>query len=248
MKPIVTSLLTGSLLLLISAAMAGETNPSTGAVAKDVPYGHKDFHPSPQRPIGYRGDGSNVFPDAKPPTTANETTKENILWKVPLPNWGYSQPLVVGRKVFVTCEAGWPEEQDFPLLVCCDAETGKELWRRSLAETCYYGAPIYHNRALFVPTAAGALWKLDAENGRVLWRAATTGPVYATPRIADGRVFLGDNSGVMQVFSADSGELLARFQAEREIQGRALLWQGQLLFGSRDHKVHALKVLDQPVP
>jgi hypothetical protein len=45
MKSILFSLLTGSLLL--SAAMAGETGPSTGAAAKDVPYGHKDFYPSP---------------------------------------------------------------------------------------------------------------------------------------------------------------------------------------------------------
>jgi hypothetical protein len=41
MKSILPSLLTGSLLL--SAAMAGETGPSTGAVTKDVPFGHKDF-------------------------------------------------------------------------------------------------------------------------------------------------------------------------------------------------------------
>jgi hypothetical protein len=38
MKSILPGLLTGSLLL--SAAMVGETGPSTGAVAKDVPLGY----------------------------------------------------------------------------------------------------------------------------------------------------------------------------------------------------------------
>ena len=64
MKSILPGLLTGSLLL--SAAMAGETGPSTGAVAKDVPLGHKDFYPSPQRPVGFRGGGNGCFPGATP--------------------------------------------------------------------------------------------------------------------------------------------------------------------------------------
>ena len=39
-----------------------------------------------------------------------------------------------------------------------------------LGETCYYGAPVLADGALFVPTAAGALWKIDANNGTVIWR------------------------------------------------------------------------------
>jgi hypothetical protein len=106
---------------------------------------------SPQSPVvstnagwtGYRGpNGNGIYPDAHPPTVAEDqvgassswTTNRgrNIRWKAPLPNWGYSQPVVVGEKVVVVCEAGWPDDQDFPLLVCYDAESGKELWRRTL--------------------------------------------------------------------------------------------------------------------
>jgi outer membrane protein assembly factor BamB len=125
---------------------------------------------------------------------------------------------------------------------------GAELWRQDLDETCYYGSPVYANRALYVPTAAGALWKLDADSGQILWRVATHGPVYGTPLIAAGRVFLGDNSGHLQVIGADSAERLASYQVDREIQGRPLLWQGYLLFGSRDHRVHALRLVEQQVP
>jgi outer membrane protein assembly factor BamB len=84
-------------------------------------------------PTAYRGsDGSGVYADAKPPVSGDEATKKNVMWKSPVPNWGFSQPVVAGGKVFVTCEAGWPANQAFPLLVCYDAATGKELWRRSL--------------------------------------------------------------------------------------------------------------------
>jgi outer membrane protein assembly factor BamB len=82
--------------------------------------------------VGYRCDGTSVFPKSNPPSQFDEATGKNVLWKVPLPNWGHSSPTVIDKKVFVTCEGGWPAGQDFPVLVCYDADTGKELWRRDL--------------------------------------------------------------------------------------------------------------------
>ena len=123
MKSIVFSLLTVSLLL--SAAMAGETGPSTGAVAKDVPFGHKDFYPSPQRPVGDRGDWTGVFPGAKGVALEwDHRTGKNIIWKCRLPYWSNSAPIVVGKRAFVGSE---PDE-----LICVDTETGAILWKRSI--------------------------------------------------------------------------------------------------------------------
>lgn len=78
---------------------------------------------------GYRGDGSGVFA-GNPPTAFNEKTGSNVLWKVPLPNWGQGCPAAAGGRVYLTCEGGWKE--DFPQLLCFDADTGRELWRREL--------------------------------------------------------------------------------------------------------------------
>ena len=127
MKPALLSLLTGSLLL--SAAMAGETGPSTGAVAKDVPFGHKDFYPSPQRPVGWRGDGTGISPGAKPPTQWNGpgprdaasgrgkgakvevplvwhgSEMKNVLWQVPMPHQSFASPIVVKGKVITESDA-----------------------------------------------------------------------------------------------------------------------------------------------
>jgi hypothetical protein len=84
--------------------------------------------------IGFRGDGSGVFSDAKPPTEFDAITGKNLAWKVPLPNFSSSSPIVIGRKVLVTCTGGWPEGQDCATLRCYDADTGKELWARDLDE------------------------------------------------------------------------------------------------------------------
>ena len=85
------------------------------------------------RSIGFRGDGTGHFPaDAKPPTEFDGVTGKNLVWKTPLPNFSNGSPIVVGKKVFVVCEAGWPAGQDCPTLRCYDADTGKELWAREI--------------------------------------------------------------------------------------------------------------------
>ena len=83
--------------------------------------------------VGYGGpNGSRVYAKSAPPVEFNDETGKNVRWKIPLPNWGLGTPVAVGNKVLLTCEGGWPEDQDFPLLLCYDAATGKELWRRTL--------------------------------------------------------------------------------------------------------------------
>jgi len=127
-------------------------------------------------------------------------------------------------------------------------QNGQTLWQRELDEVCYYGAPVYHEGALFVATAGNGLWKLDATTGAVVWRVALAGPSYATPLIDNGRIFIGDNNGVLRVFGTDGGQLVTQRKLDREIQGRPLIWSDLLLVGSRDHKVHAFKLVEPATP
>jgi hypothetical protein len=68
--------------------------------AEPVPLGHPDFYPSPERPIGWRGDGTGAWPGAATVISWNAETGTNIVWKSPMPGPSYSQPIVVGEKVF----------------------------------------------------------------------------------------------------------------------------------------------------
>jgi hypothetical protein len=101
--------------------------PKAGAA---VPYGHPDFYPTPERPIGSRGDGSGVFPGARPVTDWDEKTGRNVLWKTLMPNWGHGCPIVVGERVFLTAEPGW--KSDWPALLCVNARDGRILWERPI--------------------------------------------------------------------------------------------------------------------
>lgn len=100
--------------------------------------GDRNFYPTSERPIGYRGDGNGFFPGAHVPTEWWEGTptdsidhpdyadhvSKNIVWKTELPSWGNCPPLVVGDKVFTF---GEPD-----LLICVDAVSGRILWSKSI--------------------------------------------------------------------------------------------------------------------
>jgi outer membrane protein assembly factor BamB len=82
--------------------------------------GSAGFRPSVEHPVGWRGDGSGQYPSAKP--AIHWSANERVLWKTDV-GAGTSSPILVGARVFVTAE---PD-----LLICVDADTGRELWRKA---------------------------------------------------------------------------------------------------------------------
>lgn len=70
----------------------------------------------------WRFDGSGRFPNIRPPV--EWASDKNILWQTRVETGGYSSPIVVKDKVFVTAEMG--------SLVCLDVADGKLLWRKDL--------------------------------------------------------------------------------------------------------------------
>ena len=140
------TLLFTSLLLAAAVDVHADSRQPARAPAP-APYGHRDFYPSSDRPVGFRGDGNGHFPGATPVTTWQEGTAVqgemtfkdhwgnvkkdkgwdfsddktvNIVWKTQMPSWANSQAVVVGDRVFTVGESD--------LLICVDANTGKVLW------------------------------------------------------------------------------------------------------------------------
>jgi len=132
------------------------------------------------------------------------------------------------------------------LLLALESATGVERWRQPLAGPVYYSAPLAGSDALYVATAAGRLYRLDAAGGAIVWQRELPGPSYAPPVLADGRLLIGDNSGVLSVVAAEGGSLLGSFSAGGPIQTAPVAFAGQLVFGARDRQLHALQLVPAP--
>ena len=72
--------------------------------------------------VGWRGDGSGVYPNTTPPT--QWSTTENILWETPMSAESNAIPVVVGDRVFVTAEPR--------TLMALNAMDGRLLWEREI--------------------------------------------------------------------------------------------------------------------
>ncbi|WP_417395119.1 PQQ-binding-like beta-propeller repeat protein [Gimesia chilikensis] len=74
---------------------------------------------------GPRGNG--ISHETKIPLKWSQT--ENILWKVPLPAAGNSNPIVSNGRVFITCAENEGRQRS---LYCFDRKNGKQLWMRTV--------------------------------------------------------------------------------------------------------------------
>ncbi len=106
-----------ALLPVLSMADAGGVRllPQPGAA---------DFRPTPDHPIGWRGDGSGLFPGATPPLQwgFKDGQGTNIVWRTPLPGDSPSSVIVVGERLYTTINSFH--------LVCLDKPSGRILWLR----------------------------------------------------------------------------------------------------------------------
>ena len=85
---------------------------------------------------GFRGPGSSgISDDTTVPSEWDDS--KNLKWTLKLPGKGYSSPIVVGDRVFVTCYSG--DGGDLAglkrHLVCVDCGTGVEAWSKVIPST-----------------------------------------------------------------------------------------------------------------
>ena len=87
-KNLTLTLLAG--LLASGPIAAADLSAIASAKAEPLPYGHPDFVPTSERPIGFRGNGSGHFPGATPPSSFSEKDGKNVRWSIKLPSWSQS--------------------------------------------------------------------------------------------------------------------------------------------------------------
>jgi outer membrane protein assembly factor BamB len=185
--------------------------------------GSPAFKPTAGQPVGWRGDGSGQFPAANPPTVWSE--KKNIVWKTDV-GAGFSSPVLVGDRVLITTE---PD-----LLICLDAASGKELWRKAHKTADFPAAvsadpppkPHEHGDAtpapvsdgksvwVFIGTGIVACYDLDGTRRWSNWydMSETTGyGRTASPVLVGGRLLV--HFGPLVCLDAATGKVL--WQADR---------------------------------
>jgi outer membrane protein assembly factor BamB len=122
----------------------------------------------------FRGpNGQGVGESARVPVRWSE---DDYTWQVELPGKGHSSPVVWGEKVFVTCGTERPAKG---ILLCLDAASGRELWRREYA--------IGEHRMNSLNSYASASPAADAGQVYAVWYGAEQSTLVALGHDGDER-------------------------------------------------------------
>jgi len=121
-------------------------------------------------------------------------------------------------------------------LSCVDAKSGKLVWRfdgigRSISTVAIAGG------LLVAADLSGRVYGLDWETGKHLWTHDTGGHIWSSPLIADGKVYIGNESGFLTILSATrkAATVLQQVDLHAPIYGSAIAANGVVYIQSQTH-------------
>jgi outer membrane protein assembly factor BamB len=129
-----------------------------------------------------------------------------------------------------------------------DPATGRVRWRY-YSHRCGWSSPALADHLLFAtfiahrscssPLRNGELVALAPGTGRIRWRRAI-GACESSPLVADGTVYVGDQSGRVSAFDAATGRLRWSFDTGAPIKASPTLAYGRIYIGNYAGEMFAL--------
>ncbi len=100
-----------------------------------------------------------------------------------------------------------------------------------------------HDSLVIAPDSMGLVHCLDAQTGKKYWTHDCSAGIWASPLIVDGKVYVADEDGNVQVFRlSKQKKLLAVHQFSQSIEASPVFANGVLYITTR-HKLHAIEDL-----
>lgn len=145
---------------------------------------------------------------------------------------------------------------DDGFLYALATDSGAEAWRFDLGSVeikrvlpatgppyeydYLHSSPVHREGTVYVGSANGVLYAIDAETGKERWRFETDGKVRSTPAVDGGIVYFGSWDGHVFAVAAESGTEFWRFDTGGIVQGSPAVNPGRVFVGSRSAAVFAL--------
>lgn len=133
------------------------------------------------------------------------------LWRTPLGEHGFTADLVGNANGILA------SGMDL-VLYSVSPRTGYIQWRHSMIDAAwidgnryhadvyagqYQTSPVVVNDVVYIGGPDGFLNAHDVDTGQRLWRFEARGRISATPRVAEGKVFVGQNARYMEYYAID---------------------------------------------
>ncbi len=141
-----------------------------------------------------------------------------------------------------------------------DPVTPDRIWTFSRTDKTFYSSPALAGGSVFMTSAnkgvfrdRGAIYRLDAGNGAVQWKAEPSGfrATFSSPAVGGGYVVCGEGlhytrSARICCFKAETGALVWMVETKSHVESSPALYDGKVYVGAGDDGFYCLSVAPRP--
>jgi outer membrane protein assembly factor BamB len=127
-------------------------------------------------------------------------------------------------------------------LICINASTGAEIWKKDLTTNYVKGTPLVSKGIVYAGVAGNYTYAFEAATGHFKWQYKTDGPVYSSPAADGDIVFFGSDKGTLYALNV-SGPMPVQtwnFTANGAIRSPPSINGDRVFFGSDNNKLYAI--------
>jgi outer membrane protein assembly factor BamB len=156
-----------------------------------------------------------------------------------------STPVFDNNRLYVTVagDIWWGKNQAW--LKCIDAAGEGDVTAKGLVWSCDLklhccSTPAVQDGLVYVADCGRQIYCIDAATGKVQWTQETKGDIWASPLVADGKVYLGTNRGDFWILAAGrQKQVLCTLQLDSNISSTAIAANG-VVYVATMKKLYAL--------
>jgi outer membrane protein assembly factor BamB len=146
-----------------------------------------------------------------------------------------SSPAVANGVVYFGARDGW--------VYAVDAGDGKERWRYDHHISWIITSPAVADGVVYDASSDGAFVQaLNASDGTERWRTKTGAPLWSSPAICGGVLYIGDHNGFLHALDRTTGNPLWFFRSAGDILSSPVVSGNLVIFASSDGSIYALHV------
>jgi outer membrane protein assembly factor BamB len=153
----------------------------------------------------------------------------------------YGMPVIVGSRVFIAGggDVFWGKNEAW--LKCIDASLEGEITSRGEFWTApldkhTMSTPAVIDGHVYVTDTTRSITCVDTQTGKLVWKHETRGDFWASPLIADGKIYVGSRKGQFTILAAGREmQVLATIDFKKPISGTATAANGTLFIATMTH-------------
>jgi outer membrane protein assembly factor BamB len=125
-------------------------------------------------------------------------------------------------------------------LYAVNISTGQKKWEADLGGVMVSTPCLSEDGTLYIGTLSSKLFAVNAADGKILWQADLPGGIWSEPVLKDGKLYVGDEAGNINIVKASNGSLEKSINEGSSVIGKGVDLGDSIVFATEDGGINAI--------